>query len=243
MGPWATKDFGQWTEKDARAVVTHSPWANEMPMPISNRSGVMTIEPGSNVSSPPSASLGNPANTTTGGDVGVAGAENPAPTDSGGTRLSTTPTPSGAMAPAGAPSPQPTLTLIWATATPVRLAILKLRSKGAPVPETEVANAKKEREHYVIAIVGLPAPQAGSDPKTLASGAVLSVKGKSALQASDSEYRRIGESDVYFYRFVRASLPIVVSDGQVEFKLKFGRMEIKKKFDLNEMQYQGQLAL
>ncbi len=244
IGPWATKDFADWTDKDARAVVTHSPWAKEMPMPINDRPAVMTIEPGSDVASSPSASLGNPANTTTGGNMGVAAAGNPGPAEPqpGGTPLPTGATPSGMRASAGAPSPQPALTVIWASATPVRLAVLKLRSKGAP-SEVEVANAKKERDHYVIALIGLPAPQAGSDPKTLASGALLSVKGRPPLQAADSDYRRIGKSDVYFFRFVRASLPIAVRDRQVEFQLKFGQMEIKTKFDPNEMEYRDQLAL
>lgn len=241
--PWMTKAFADWTEKDARAVMTRSPWAKEMPMPMNNRPDVMTVQPGYNVSSPPAASLGNPANTTTGGNMGAEGAGNPGPAEQGGTRLPTTTTPSAVRPSPGAPSPQPTITVIWASATPVRLAVLKLRSKGEPPQEAAVERAKQARDRYVIAVVGLPAPPPGADPKTLASGAFLSVKSKPALQATESDYRRIGQEDVYFFRFTKGALPISASDRQVEFKLKFGPMNIKTRFAVNEMKYQGQLAL
>jgi hypothetical protein len=242
-GPWATKAFADWTDKDARAVMTRSPWAKEMPMPMNNRPEVMTVEPGNNVSSPPAASLGNPANTTTGSNMGVAGVGNPGPAEQGGTRLPTAPTPSGVRPPPGAPNPQPTITVIWASATPIRLAVLKLRSNGEPPREADIVRAKEPRDRYVIAVIGLPAPPPGADPKTLATGAFLSVKGKPALQAFDSNYRRIGQADVYFFRFAKASLPISDADRQVQFKLTFGPMDVKTKFDVNAMKYQGQLAL
>ena len=31
------KDFGSWTEKDAHALVSNSPWAKQMAMPIAGR--------------------------------------------------------------------------------------------------------------------------------------------------------------------------------------------------------------
>ena len=135
------------------------------------------------------------------------------------------------------------LTVIWASATPVRLAVLKLRS-GANTPTgDQIAHASAERSHYVIAVVGLPPPEGGSDPKALAQNAYLNLKGRAPAQAIDSDYRRIGNSDVYFFRFAKASLPISATDREVVFKMALGKIEVKKKFDLGEMQYQGQLAL
>jgi len=63
------------------------------------------------------------------------------------------------------------------------------------------------------------------------------------VQAIDSDYRRIGNADVYFFRFAKESLPISVADRQVEFKMALGKIEVKKKFELGEMQYKGRLAL
>lgn len=242
---WQHKDFSDWTDKDAQAVMTDSPWAKQMPMPASGRPGVLVMEPGSNVTSPPAASLGNASNTTTGANMSnpsIAGSNGPAAQNSN-RNSSGTATPSGVTNNTGAPAPPSLLTVIWASATPVRLAVLKLRSgANQPTPD-QVAHASAERAHYVIAVVGLPAPEDGLDPKALAARAFLNLKGKAPLQAVDSDYRRIGNSDVYFFRFVKAAVPISAADREIEFKMAWGQIEVKKKFDLGEMQYKGQPAL
>lgn len=242
--PWAAKDFKAWTRDDALSLMTDSPWAKPMPMPAIGRPSVMVMEPGSNVNSPPAASLGNPANTTSGANMSIpsiGGANGPA--QSADTRSPRAPTQSGISANTGAPEPPAVVTVIWASAAPVRLAVLKLRSAENPPADAEISHALAPRSHYVIAVVGLPAPEPGSDPKALAVGAFLAVKGKPPLQAADSDYRKIGSSDVYFFRFERASLPLSAADHDVQFRTTIGRVQIKKKFDLGEMQYQGRLAL
>ncbi len=243
-GVWH-KDFKNWTLKDAQAVMADSPWAKRVPMPAFGRPGVMVIEPGSNGAPAPSASLGNPSNTTSGTNMTVAGnAGSAGPADPNGLHtMSNTQSPSQVSGPAGAPVPQPELTIIWASATPVRLAVLKLRSEGNQPTDAQIQAANTPRANYVIAVAGLPAPEPGSDPKDLARQAFLMIRGKAPLPANDSSYRKIGNSDVYFFHFTRATSPITLTDGQVEFRMKMGQMELKRKFDLKEMQYQGQLAL
>ncbi len=244
-GVWQNKDFKEWTDKDAQSIMKDSPWAKQMPMPAAGRPGVTVIEPGANGGAPPSAALGNPSNTTTGTNMTTSaypGSQGPA--DPNGTHtLPATQSPSGVSGPAGAPTPQAPLTIIWASAIPVRLAVLKLRSGNEIPTDTQVTNAQKERPNYVIAVVGLAAPDAGSDPRALASSAFLTVKGKPAEPANESNYRRIGNSDVYFFHFTRASLPITVADQQVEFRMRIGQMQVKRRFELKEMQFQGKLAL
>jgi hypothetical protein len=243
-GPWQTKDFKDWTKDDALLLLTDSPWAKRLPMPASGRPGVLVIEPGSNVTSPPAASLGNPSNTTTGANMSmpsIGGSNGPA--DPNGTHnLPTTPAQSAVAAGTGAPDPPSIVTVIWASAAPVRLAVLKLHSGNSPT-EAEIARALSARQHYVLAVVGLPPPEAGSNPKALAASAYLSAKGKAPLVAIDSDYKKIGNSDVYFFRFERSSFPLFPQDRDVEFKAAFGKIEIKKKFELSGMQYKGQLAL
>lgn len=239
---WNTKDFAAWTESDALAIMTTSPWAKERPMPISQRPGVVYVDPTVNTSSPPTAELGNPANSTTGPNMSTAASGGASPANRSGP-LSTTRTPSMASAPMGAPPSQPVMKFIWASALPVRLAVLKLRS-GASVPTPDqLVNAQKDWPNYVIAVVGLPAPEGGSDPKSLAGAAYLSVHGKPPLVAIDSDYRRIGNSDVYFFRFPKSALPLAGVNGDVEFKLAFGQMKLSQKFQLAGMTYKGQLAL
>jgi hypothetical protein len=242
---WLSKDFDDWTDKDAQAVMTDSPWAKQMPMPAAARPSVTVIETGSNVASAPAASLGNSANTTSGTNMSnpASGGSN-GPAEPGGSRnAQTAPTASMPTANTGAPAPPSLLTVIWASATPVRLAVLKLRAGATKPTADQIAHASAERPHYVIALVGLPPPESGSNPKALAAGAYLSLKGRPAAQALDSDYRRIGNADVYFFRFAKGSLPISPSDHSVEFKTTIGKVEVKKRFELDEMRYKGQLAL
>lgn len=236
------RDSATWTDKDAREIVTHSPWARELPMPLSQRGNTAYLEPGVNASSPPTAALGNPADTTTGANMSTAAAGSSGPAERNGS-LSNTHTPSLASAPVGAPATQPILRVIWASALPVRLAVLRLRFGSTPPTAAQIAAAEKERPNYVIAVVGLPAPQPNSDVKTLAADASLRLRGKSPVLATTCDYRRIGASDVYFFPFPKTSLPITTTDGEVEFKLSTGRLELKEKFHLDAMRFRGRLAL
>jgi hypothetical protein len=242
---WQHKEFSEWTLEDARTIMRDSPWAQRIPMPAAARPSMVVVEPAANGASPPTASLGNPSNTTTG--VNMSAAYNPGSTGgadtSGMHNLPTTQTPSGIAPSAGAPVLENPITIVWASALPVRLAILKMRSGSSTPPEEQIARASRPHDDYTIAVSGLPAPDPQSDPKALAKRAFLSVKGRSPVLASDSNYRKIGDSNVYFFRFPRQSLVLSDSDGQVEFKATVGSIEVKKAFALKEMRYKGQLAL
>jgi hypothetical protein len=239
---WQGKKFADWTIEDAQSVMTDSPWSKKIPMPAAGRPALTVIEPGSNGAPPPSASLGNPANTTTG--VSMAAAGNPGsagPAEGSGRSLPTNSRQSGMAPSVGAPDQVAPLTVVWASATPVRLAIIRLRSGSNPPGETQIANARKANDFYVIAVSGLPEPD--YDPKTLANKASLAVKGRPQAKAAESSYRKIGTSDVYFFRFRRDAFPITASDKEIEFKVWMGSVEVKRKFTLRDMQYEGNLAL
>ncbi len=239
---WQSKKFEEWTVQDAQSIMNDSPWSKKIPMPAGGRPSMSVIEPGNNGAPPPSASIGNPANTTTGVNMTAAGNPGSAgPAEGSGHNLPTNSRPSGMAPSVGAPDQAAPLTIVWASATPVRLAILKLRAGSNPAGETQIANAHKTNEFYVVAVSGLPAPE--YDPKTLANKAFLTIKGKPQEKAAESSYRKIGTSDVYFFRFRRDSFPITVSDKEVEFKVSVGSVEVKRKFLLHDMQYDGNLAL
>lgn len=236
------EDYAAWTDKDARQILSHSPWAKELPMPIGETGDVLYYDPNVSASSPPTAALGNPANSTTGANMSTAGAGDAGPAERNGP-LPATRTPSLVSAPIGAPPRQPTLTVIWASALPVRLAVLKLRSGNNPPTAAQIAAVEKPWPKYVIAVVGLPAPPAGANAGTLARDASLRVHGRPPLLAIASNYRRIGDSNVYFFQFLKTDLPITMTDHDVEFRLTSGKMDIKQKFPLNAMQHDGRLAL
>ncbi len=237
------KPFTDWTAHDAQQIMTDSPWVKKVPMPAAARPGIAVIEPGANGAAPPSASLGNPSNSTSGTNMsnpGVGGT--PGPADQNGQRLPNSRTPSNVSENLPAPEPGAPISIIWASAAPVRLAVLKLQS-GVNTPTSgEIDRVTKPRDNYVIAVAGLAPPDRDTDLNSLAQKASLGVRGKHTV-AVTCTYRRIGNTDVYFFRFPRTNLPIADTDRQADFKAVFGQAEIKHRFDLKNMQYQGQLAL
>ena len=246
IGPWEKKDFKDWTTEDAELIMRKSPWAKEMPMPAAGRPGQMVLEHGDSGGPPPSGSLGNPSNTTTGTNMSAAGNPGSAgPADPSGTHNLPTPhSPSTMSTSSGAPILHSNLTVVWASARPIRLAVLRLRSGSNTPADSELERVTRPWPDYVIAVSGLPAPiESELDPSKLKDNAFLSVKNKAPVVASRSDYRKIGNSDVYFFHFPKAALPIAASDRQVEFKMKMGKIEVKKKFELGEMHYQGELSL
>jgi hypothetical protein len=240
------KAFSDWTTKDAQQIMTDSPWAKQMPMPAAARPGIAVLEPGANGAPSPTASLGNPSNTTAGTNMTVAGNPGSAgPAEPAGERTSMpqAQTPSGVTPTAPAPEPMRAISIVWASAIPVRLAVLKLQSGVNAPTQGEIERVSKPRENYVIALMGLAPPDRDTDPAALATKAFLNVKGKPMVTAAACNYRKIGNADVYFFRFPRAGLLIGGADRQVEFKVMFGQAEIKHRFELKSMEYQGQLAL
>ena len=239
------KAFDAWTDKDAQQIMSNSPWAKQMPMPAAGRPAITVLEPGANGAPPPTASLGNPSNTTAGANMTVAGnAGSAGPADpTGAHNTQQTQTPSTVAPETPAPEPHRAISIIWASATPVRLAVLKLQSRPNTPTEGEIERVSKQRENYVIAVAGFGPPDNDTDLAALAAQATLAVHGKAPEAAETCTYRRIGSADVYFFRFPRARLPISLDDRQAEFKAHFGQAELKQRFELRSMEYQGQLAL
>ncbi len=238
---WQVKDFQEWTVNDARRILADSPWAKPVPADANGRPSVTIIENGQNLASAPAASLGNPSNSTTGTNMSSpATSPNPAP----GTQTSThatAPALSGSELNPGAPEPAHVVTIIWASSTPVRLAVSKLRAKENALTAEQIQRARTEREDYVMAVVGLP-PPGNSDVTKLSSQAALRVNGRRSLACTRSDYRRIGDADVYFFHFPKSET-ISTADQYAEFRLAFGAVRLARKFELSSMTFEGKLAL
>jgi hypothetical protein len=233
---WLSKDPSEWTDKDASAVVSDSPWAKVVVLPPSARPGSTILETGAADGSA-TASLGNPPtapNNSSNGGYPVAGSPV-------GQRPNV-PTPSAMPPSAAAPAPPNSVTIVWASALPVRLAQLHFRLHGNAPTEEQSAAARRTRDHYVIAVLGLPEPDDPAKVEKLAERTSLQPRGKAKIAALRADFRKVGTTNVYLFRFPKTA-PLTIEDGQVEFQVMFGTMELKKKFDLRDMQYQGKLEL
>jgi hypothetical protein len=162
------------------------------------------------------------------------------------------------------------LTIRWASATPIQQA---LKRQGAAASDELKALAASTDKYYVITVLGLrmPRPRRSStvdadDPNgngnnnddnsqrngqnrgndalrsQLLDAAQLAPKGKSSVYAADVQIVGPGGIDGVRFLFPRTN-PITASDKEVDFILDIRRIKVEEKFKLNDMEYEGKLAL
>jgi hypothetical protein len=124
----------------------------------------------------------------------------------------------------------------WESALPVRLA--ELKSGVLELPTLD--------DHgYSIAVYGIPGEFKG-DPKSLGDPlkgqAALKRDGKKDVKPSSVEVFQHDGGVVVVYVFP-LSAEITKKDGHVDFEAQIGRLVFTQTFNLDEMQFQGRLAL
>jgi hypothetical protein len=148
---------------------------------------------------------------------------------------------------AGGGAPQMLLTVFWQSALPVKQALVRARF-GAEAAGSAEAKKFLEREEkaYIVAVQGFPMGILRMDPETakkrLASTAALQRKGKAAIAPSDVDFAQQEKALIVYYLFPKTE-PITLDDKDVEFVAKVGPVEVKRKFKLQDMVYDGKLQL
>lgn len=228
---WEKKDFSQWTEKDVQKILTNSPWTKEARIPLGGPSAGAGSMPAP--STPPTA----PPSGGGGGTSDSSGSSGGGGTSGGGA-------PQAGGGGGGMASPEtPTAPVLvqWVSATPVRLAQLKSQASEKAPSQTDIDTASKPTDAYVIAVIGLPKGMA--DPQSLQKAASLTPKKKEPIHSTQVKVQPMGGGgEAYVFSFPK-STPLATEDKDVEFRLEAGKLEIKKKFSLKDMQYQGNLAI
>ena len=216
---WQKEDPSQWTTEDVYKILNNSPWSKSVT--VTSAMATTNQVPG----------LGR------GGWGGLGG---------------------GGMGPgmgrgrgAGYPPPEARSEVViqWQSALPVRLA--EAKQNGASVDPATM----KPLNEYVIAVLGLPkarltsqaAPGSSNDnmddaqiAERLKEITALSV-GHEQLNPTKVELDQ-GRDGRTVFHFERPE-PITLQDKDVEFRITGNRMEVRKKFALKDMQFQGKLAL
>jgi hypothetical protein len=224
VSPWQKEEPSQWTSEDVYQILNNSPWSKAVQVNIAARG------PG----------YGNGRN---GGTWGSGGQMPGGGLGGGGMGR-------GRGTGGYPPGEQPTsVTVQWESALPVRLAESKM-SGGAVDPV-----AMKPLNEYVIAVIGLPKSGFGSRDATSSSAddsddasladhlkviTVLSV-GHEQLNPTKVELNQGRDGRTVFH--FEKSEPITLHDKDAEFRIRADRMEIRKKFALKDMEYQGKLEL
>jgi hypothetical protein len=235
--PWKGKPLAEWSEEDARQVLSNSPWAKVVTPKVERSEGGQrgyggrrgSVGMGGPGMGGPGMGGGRGGMGGGGGLGGGGGAGYP-----GGGR-SSDPDMGGDREPADRTAPSP-VTVRWESARPVREAQLKLQQESVGADEP----------YYAITISGLPSRIANRDPQELRSrllsDSYLKLKGKKKIALADVKLLTRDDNAVLLLLFPK-SQEITAGDKEVEFSTRVARMEIKQKFVLEEMTFDSKLQL
>ncbi|MBI4876349.1 MAG: hypothetical protein HY822_17065 [Acidobacteria bacterium] len=223
---WQKAKFTEWSDKDAQKMLKDSPWARPVEVRMGGGGGG-----------------GGGRGGRGGGDMSAAG---PSAEDmgggggGGGGRR-------GGGGGGGMPESSPGQILIvrWHTALPVRQAVARMRFGAEAGTSPEAAKMlQPELKRYVVGIAGVP-PQMLMRTKIpeLKTRATLNIKGRDPIQATDVQADR-GERGANLYLFfAREENPITLEDREVEVVLKLQSVEVKRRFKLKDMVFDGKLEI
>ena len=232
---WQKADPSQWIGEDVYQILNNSPWSKSVQATVARGSGYGD------------QGQGNGGNGGTWGG----GGQMPGGMGRGGGGMGGGGMGRGRGNGGGYPPVQQgaTVTVQWQSALPVRLAEAKLNGGT-----TDTAPMKSQSE-YVIAVIGLPKSGFGAQWSGSRSGdeaddarladhlkviAVLSV-GQERLNPTKVELNQGRDGRTIFH--FEKSEPITLHDKDAEFRITGDRMEVRKKFTLKDMEYQGKLEL
>jgi hypothetical protein len=235
-------DPAQWTGPQIFAILNNSPWSKTLKMSfLSDNAGALGNQntgsaTGSNSQPPPGAG-------GMGRRGGMGGGGRSRAYSSGGSGASNS----------GSRSGPTEVTIQWQSALIVRMAATK--KAGEPVDPASF----QPLNEYVIAVIGLPITAVGGPAASADSANTLTPEAEQRLQdhiRSSASLLRSGHeplaptkveldqgADGRMLLHFPKSDPIRPSDKSVEFRLVTVHSELRKKFPLKEMEYQGKLEL
>jgi hypothetical protein len=236
----------EWTGPEVYQILNNSAWSKMVKVNLpSVGAGGLDNQNGANTNS--NAGVGTPAGGRRGMGGGMGGGGRTQRTYSSGSGAS------GSSSGGAARSGPTEVTIQWQSALVVRMAAAK--KAGESVDPA----AYKPLDEYVVAVIGLPITAVGGPAASADSNSTLSaeeeqrveenVKSSTTILRSGHEPLKPtkieldqGKDGRMLIHFSKSD-PIRASDKSVEFRLAMGHTEVRKKFPLKEMEYQGKLQL
>jgi hypothetical protein len=218
---WKTKPAAEWTEEDARLVLSSSPWARDISATITRRLTEDQLREGGQMGQP--QGVGNEGVDPKGSGPKVS------PNVFSGR--------GGDDRSARSFSQPIKLKLRWESALPVRLAELKSH---------EIEPPTLGGDGYYIAVYGIPGGDFKGDPKHLGDPlrnlATLKREGKKDVKPMRVEVFQRESGVVVVYVFP-LSAEITKKDQRIQFEAQIGRIVFAHNFELSEMEFVGKLEL
>jgi len=229
---WETKKFTEWTDKDVQKMLKDSPWARTVEVPLSvgggggGGGGRGRRGGGGGIPGAASGGMGGGGEEGMGGGGGM-----PRGGDMGGMEA------------------RPTMNVIlrWHSSLPVKQAVARARFGDEVGTSPDAAQMlSRQEERYIVGIAGLPMMAVRAKPEELKSRTELRIKGKQPIVADHVQADRQEKTvNLYFFfpREVNGQPAIKLEDKDVEVVCKLPNMEIKRKFRLKDMVFDGKLEL
>jgi hypothetical protein len=245
-GFWEKKKFSEWSDKETEKILKDSPWAHEVEVPLGSAGGGRGAGGGGGGGGRRGGGGGGGGGRGGGGggggDIGGGGG---AGGDEGGGGGGGGFGGGGGAGGGGGGGGVPTMTVVvrWHSALPVKQAIARMRlgAEAMTSPEGQKILAP-EADNYIVALGPLPMTMIHGDAAAIKAAGTISVKGKDAIAAADVKADRQGNVVTLILFFPRSN-PIAVADNEVEFAFKLNALNIKKKFKLKDMMFDGKLEI
>ena len=226
---WESKSYTEWSPKEVEKLMTNSPWSQKVSVSMGGGGG----GGGSTPTSPMHSAAGEYFRKRI--ELGDSG---PRVNRGGG----------GGGDFGGAPARAPTMSLFvrWFSSIPVKQALVRFRY-GDEVATAQEANdyLTRQENFYVVTVAGLPGRMAGlvqRNPDGLKESTMLKRKKKEPINPDDIRSQAQEESTSFYFMFPKTDA-ITIDDKEVEFIMKTERFEVKRKFKLKNMVFNGELSL
>jgi hypothetical protein len=234
---WKDKRVAEWTEEDARQVLTDSPWAKQTTPELERNSGFGRGNGGGMGRNGGWGGLGGGMGSPRiGSGPGMGGDGTWGGGSSGGTYPSGGNTggnyPDDPNGDGRQPREMPAATVRWESAMPVQSAHLKTKDKSGP---------SVRPEEYTLIVTGLSNRYANQDIKPKAR-LVRKEKGKKSISSSSARVLSGEDGPIVVFCFPRSN-EIGRNDGELIFDATIGRIKVRQSFFPDEMLYQGKLEL
>ena len=215
---WESKPFTAWTDKELQQITTDSPWAKK----------VSVVPPGG----------GGGGTRGGGGRRGGGGGGGGGDADQGGGGGGG----GGGRGGGGGGASDLQVVITWRSALPMKEALVRSQiAPGGAAPAESQQMLDRAEPGYVVSVYGLPARFGGATENVKAQTS-LKIGSRSPLGPEEALAQVSGNTLILGFVFPR-DVPIVLEDKDVEFVMKVGTLEIKKKFALKEMVFHGKLEL
>ena len=232
---WESKSYTEWSEKEVGKLLTNSPWSQKVTVYMSGGRG-----------GGGGGGFGGAGGGGRGGGGGFGGSGIPRGGGGGGGRGGGGRRGGGGDFGGGGMAPATNLFVRWFSSLPVKQAIVMSKyGDEAATAQQAIDYLARQEDHYIVAVVGLPGRMAGfvqRNPDALKENTVLKRKKKDPINPDEIQVQSQEESVSFYFMFPKTD-EITVDDKDVEFVMKTQRFEVKRKFKLKNMVFNGKLSL